>query len=177
MSVSTPGDPPDDTALNTAAAAVGAALKQRGLMLTTAESCTGGWVAQVITAVAGSSEWFERGFVTYTNTAKKEMLGVAQATLEKFGAVSEEVVREMAEGALKRSHAEVSLAVSGVAGPGGGTPLKPVGTVCLAWAGKGAPARSRVEHFSGNREEIRRKAVYVSLQGMLDFIVSAYPEA
>lgn len=177
MSISTPGEPSDDTALNAAAAAVGAALKRRGLMLTTAESCTGGWVAQVITGVAGSSEWFDRGFVTYTNTAKQEMLGVAQTSLERFGAVSEEVVREMAGGALKHSHAEVSLAVSGIAGPGGGTPLKPVGTVCLAWAAKGAPARSRVKHFSGNREEIRRKAVHVGLQGMLDFIVSAYPEA
>jgi nicotinamide-nucleotide amidase len=177
MSVSTPDDFPDDTALNSAAAAVGAALKRRGLMLTTAESCTGGWVAQALTGIPGSSEWFERGFVTYTNTAKQEMLGVAQGALEKFGAVSEEVVREMAGGALKHSHAKVSLAVSGIAGPGGGTLLKPVGTVCLAWAAKGTCARSRVEHFSGNREEIRRKAVYVSLQGMLDFIVSAYPEA
>ncbi|MBI3344200.1 MAG: nicotinamide-nucleotide amidohydrolase family protein [Gammaproteobacteria bacterium] len=177
MSVSIPREPPDDAALSAAAAEVGAALKMRGLMLTTAESCTGGWVAQVITGVAGSSEWFERGFVTYTNTAKHEMLGVSQGTLEKFGAVSEEVVREMAGGALKHSRAEVSLAVSGVAGPGGGTPLKPVGIVCLAWAAKGESARSRVEHFSGNREAIRRRAVYASLQGMLDFTASAYPEA
>lgn len=177
MPVSTPDDLPDDTALDAAAAAVGTALKRRGLMLTTAESCTGGWVAQVITGVAGSSEWFERGVVTYTNTAKQEMLGVAQNTLERFGAVSGEVVREMALGALRHSHADVSLAVSGVAGPGGGTPLKPVGAVCLAWADKGSHARSRVEHFSGNREEVRRKSVYASLQGMLDFIVSAYPEA
>ncbi len=173
----TPGKPPDDTALNTAAAALGAALKRCGLLLTTAESCTGGWITQVLTGIPGSSEWFERGFVTYTNTAKQEMLGVAQDTLERFGAVSEEVVREMVGGALKHSHAEVSLAVSGIAGPGGGTPLKPVGTVCLAWATKGAPARSRVEHFSGNREAIRRKAVYASLQGMLKLVVSVYPEA
>lgn len=177
MSVSIPREPPDDAALSAAAAEVGAALKMRGLMLTTAESCTGGWVAQALTGIPGSSEWFERGFVTYTNTAKHEMLGVSQGELEKFGAVSEEVVREMAEGALKRSHAEVSLAVSGIAGPGGGTPLKPVGTVCLAWAANGAPARSRVEHFSGSREAIRRRAVYASLQGMLEFIASAYPEA
>ncbi len=177
MPVTTPDAFPDDAALDTAAAAVGAALQRRGLMLTTAESCTGGWAAQVITGIPGSSEWFERGFVTYTNTAKQEMLGVAQVTLEKFGAVSEEVVREMAEGALRHSHAAVSLAVSGVAGPGGGTPLKPVGSVCLAWAAKGSPARSRIEHFSGPRVAVRRKAVYASLQGMLDYIASTYPEA
>ena len=177
MPAATSDDFPDDAALDAAAAAVGAVLQRRGLMLTTAESCTGGWVAQVITGISGSSEWFERGFVTYTNTAKQEMLGVAQGTLEKFGAVSEEVVREMADGALGRSHAAVSLAVSGIAGPGGGTPLKPIGTVCLAWAAKGTPARSRVEHFSGHREAVRRKAVYASLQGVLEFIASAYPEA
>lgn len=177
MPVAIPDDFPDDAALDVAATAVGAALKRRGLMLTAAESCTGGWVAQVVTGVAGSSDWFERGFVTYSNTAKQEMLGVAQGTLEKFGAVSEEVVREMADGALRHSHAEVSLAVSGVAGPGGGTPLKPVGTVCLAWAAKGSPARSRVEHFSGPRDAVRRKAVYASLQGMLDYIAAVFPEA
>ena len=163
---------PDDSALNAVAATLGAALKRRGLMLTTAESCTGGWVAQVITGVAGASEWFERGFVTYTNTAKQELLGVARSSLEQFGAVSEEVVREMATGALQHSHADVSLAVSGIAGPGGGTPLKPVGTVCLAWAGKRASTQSRVLHLSGNREEIRRQAVHASLQGLLDFLGS-----
>lgn len=167
----------NDSALNAVAVTLGAALKQRGLMLTTAESCTGGWVAQAITGVAGSSEWFERGFVTYTNTAKQEMLGVAGSSLEQFGAVSEEVVREMAKGALEHSHAEVSLSVSGIAGPGGGTPLKPVGTVCLGWAAKGEPALSRALHFSGDREEIRRQAVYASLQGLLDYLVSTYPEA
>src|SRR5258705_13024338 len=100
-------------------------------MLTTAESCTGGWVAEAVTMIPGSSEWFERGFVSYTYISKREMLGVREETLERHGAVSEDVVLEMAAGALAHSHAQVSVAVSGVAGPGGGTPGKPVGTVCI----------------------------------------------
>src|SRR5215831_857510 len=115
---------------------VGSRLRRRGLMLATAESCTGGWIAQAVTSVAGSSDWFERGFVTYSNEAKKEMLGVRAATLSRHGAVSEEAAREMASGALKRSGAHVAIAVTGIAGPGGGTREKPVGTVCFAWATK-----------------------------------------
>ena len=115
---------------------VGSELKRRKLMLATAESCTGGWISEAVTRVPGSSDWFDRGFVTYTYLSKREMLGVNEATLEKHGAVSEEVVREMARGALEHSHAQVAVAVSGVAGPGGGTPDKPVGTVCLAWCMK-----------------------------------------
>jgi len=114
---------------------VGSRLKRRRLKLATAESCTGGWIAQAVTSVAGSSEWFERGFVTYSNEAKKEMLGVRAATLSRHGAVSEETAREMAAGALKRSEAHVALAVTGIAGPGGGTRKKPVGMVCFAWSG------------------------------------------
>src|SRR4029079_8512711 len=110
---------------------LGRALDRRNLMVTTAESCTGGWVAEAITMVPGSSAWFERGFVTYTYISKREMLGVGGDTLERNGAVSEEVVREMAQGAIDRSHAQVSIAVSGVAGPSGGSPDKPVGTVCF----------------------------------------------
>lgn len=163
---------PGDSALTRIAQNLGTALKKHGVMLVTAESCTGGHVAQVMTSIPGSSEWFERGFVTYTNLAKHEMLGVPAATLETHGAVSEQTVRAMAEGALKHSHAQVSLAVSGVAGPSGGTPEKPVGTVCLAWAGKGRETQSRTEHFTGDRDAVRRAAVQSALQGMLDFLAS-----
>ena len=149
---------------------VGAALKKRGLMLTTAESCTGGWIAEAVTMVPGSSEWFERGFVTYTYISKREMLGVKEATLEKHGAVSEEVVREMAEGALARSHAQVAVAVSGVAGPSGGTPGKPVGTVCFAWGATGASPRCETRRYRGNREAVRRQAVEHALEGVLTLL-------
>ncbi len=149
---------------------VGAELKRHHAMLATAESCTGGWVAQVITSIAGSSEWFERGFVTYSNQAKQEMLKVSPLTLETFGAVSEETVREMALGALRNSHATVSLAVSGIAGPGGATQDKPVGTVCLAWADQNRATQSRTFYFSGDREAVRRQAVSATLQGLLDFL-------
>jgi nicotinamide-nucleotide amidase len=145
----------------------GAALKARGLMLATAESCTGGWISEAVTMVPGSSDWFERGFVTYTYISKREMLGVKEATLEKHGAVSEEVVREMAEGALARSHAQVAVAVSGVAGPSGGTPEKPVGFVCFAWCMKGGRPRSETKRFSGDREAVRRQSVEHALEGVL----------
>jgi nicotinamide-nucleotide amidase len=145
----------------------GAALKARGLMLTAAESCTGGWVSEAVTMVPGSSDWFERGFVTYTYISKREMLGVKEATLGKHGAVSEEVVREMAEGALARSHAQVAVAVSGVAGPSGGTPEKPVGTVCFAWGMKDGKPRSETKRFSGDRESVRRQSVEHALRGVL----------
>jgi nicotinamide-nucleotide amidase len=152
------------------AEAVGERLNKEGLMLVTAESCTGGGVAQAVTAVSGSSHWFERGFVTYTNSAKQEMLGVAAQTLEQYGAVSEQTVCEMAQGALQHSHAHVALAISGVAGPGGGSLEKPVGTVCLAWAGEGREPVSRTEHFLGDREAVRRQAVERALQGVLDLL-------
>lgn len=139
-------------------------------MLTTAESCTGGWVAQVITAVPGSSAWFERGFITYTNSAKHEMLGVPAAVLRAHGAVSEPTVCSMAEGALRHSHAQISVAVSGIAGPGGATRSKPLGTVCLAWAGDGRTTQSRTAHFTGGREAVRRQAVLAALQGVLGFL-------
>ena len=122
---------------------VGEALKAHGLMLATAESCTGGGVAQAITEVAGSSAWFERGFVTYSNLSKQQMLGVRESTLMQHGAVSEMTVREMVEGALKHSNAQVALAVSGIAGPDGGTPDKPVGTVWFAWGLKDAETHAQ----------------------------------
>jgi nicotinamide-nucleotide amidase len=149
---------------------VGKALQSRNLMLVTAESCTGGWIAEAVTMVPGSSEWFERGYVTYTYISKREMLGVSQATLAAHGAVAEAVVREMAEGALARSHAQVAVAVSGVAGPGGGTPGKPVGTVCFAWAAKAAATRAETRRFPGDREAVRRRSVEHALKGVLALV-------
>lgn len=149
---------------------VGEALKAQGLMLATAESCTGGWIAQAVTAVPGSSNWFERGFVTYTYISKREMLGVSQETLGTHGAVSEETVREMVVGALANSHAQVAVAVSGTAGPAGGTPQKPVGTVCFAWAVKNGEPKSATRRFSGDREAVRRAAVEVALEGVLGLL-------
>lgn len=147
---------------------VGTALKMRAMMLATAESCTGGWVGEAVTAVPGSSLWFDRGFITYTNEAKREMLGVAAATLERHGAVSEQAVREMASGALNHSRAQVALAISGIAGPGGGTAEKPVGTVWIAWAfAKGAVA-SEKRVFAGGRREVRQQAVERALHGLLE---------
>jgi nicotinamide-nucleotide amidase len=159
-----------DAAIEKLAHEVGAALKQRGLMLATAESCTGGWTAQAITAVAGSSAWFDRGFVTYTNISKHELLGVPAETLKRHGAVSEQTAKAMAEGVLAHSHADVALAVTGIAGPSGGTAEKPVGTVCFAWAGRGRASVSAREHFSGERSTIRRQAVQRALAGAARFL-------
>jgi nicotinamide-nucleotide amidase len=164
-----------DSALYRLAEKVGEALKDRGLMLVTAESCTGGWVSEAVTRVPGSSDWFERGFVTYTYISKREMLGVKEATLARHGAVAEEIVREMVAGALARSHAQVAVAVSGVAGPGGGTPDKPVGTVCLAWGMKDGAARSETARFAGDREAVRRQAVEHALRGVIELLVSQEP--
>ncbi len=166
-----------DTQLATLSAEVGAWLARRGWRLATAESCTGGWIAEVVTATAGSSGWFDRGFVTYSNEAKMEMLGVSAATLAAHGAVSEETVREMAAGALAASRADVTLAVSGIAGPTGGTPAKPVGMVCFAWAAAGTAPRTAVHHFSGDREAIRRQAVVVGLRELLAEAGAHLPEA
>jgi len=149
---------------------IGRALKSHGLMLATAESCTGGVVANAITDIAGSSEWFERGFITYSNEAKREMLDVAQDTLTRYGAVSEAVVREMVAGALYHSHAQVALAVSGIAGPAGGTPDKPVGTVWFAWGIKGGQCVAHLHHLSGNRAEIRMQSVRIAFQGVLELL-------
>lgn len=146
---------------------VGAALKAHGMMLATAESCTGGWVGEVVTSVAGSSHWYDRGFITYANEAKQEMLGVAAQTLAEFGAVSEQTVREMAAGALKHSRAHITLAISGIAGPGGATPGKPVGTVCMAWATRSGAGLSQTIYFKGDRATVRRQAVAAALQGVL----------
>jgi nicotinamide-nucleotide amidase len=146
---------------------VGAGLKAANALLVTAESCTGGWAAQVITSVAGSSEWFERGFIVYSNAAKLELLGVHAQTLQVHGAVSEETAAEMAHGALARSKASVALSITGVAGPGGGSPDKPVGTVCFAWARSAGWTRAETLHLSGDRESVRRQSVVHALQGVL----------
>jgi nicotinamide-nucleotide amidase len=144
----------------------GKALKMKGQTLATAESCTGGWVAQAVTSVAGSSEWFERGYVTYSNAAKRESLGVSGKTLLRHGAVSEETAREMARGALKKSRAGIALAITGIAGPGGGLPGKPAGTVCFAWA-RGRRVRAETRRFKGGRGSVRRQSVIHALRGVL----------
>src|SRR3954469_11316719 len=136
-------------------------------MAATAESCTGGLVAGAITDIAGSSAWFERGFVTYSNDAKMELLGVLKATLDAHGAVSEPTAREMAEGALLHSRAQLAVAITGVAGPGGGTVDKPVGMVCFAWSGLGVPTVAVTKRFAGNRAGVRRAAVLAALEGLL----------
>lgn len=160
---------PSDT-LTTLATLVGAKLKSRGLMLATAESCTGGWVAQAVTAIAGSSEWFERGFVTYSNAAKQEMLGVQEGTLTTHGAVSERTAREMASGALAHSRAQVAVAITGIAGPTGGSPEKPLGMVCFAWAIDTRALVAQTRQFQGDRESVRRQSVVVALQGVLELL-------
>lgn len=162
-----------DPELDALSRQVGAALAQRGWRLATAESCTGGWIAEALTAISGSSAWFDRGFVTYSNEAKTDMLGVAAQTLAAHGAVSEATVREMAEGALARSLADVAVAVSGVAGPTGGTAAKPVGMVCIGWAAKGSPTRSLTLRFAGDRTAVRRQTVVRALDGILELAARA----
>jgi nicotinamide-nucleotide amidase len=159
-----------DTELDELAAELGEKLRARGWMLATAESCTGGWVGQVITAQPGSSHWYERGFITYANIAKQEMLGVPADILETYGAVSEETASAMAAGALEHSHAQATLAISGIAGPGGGTPQKPVGLVCYGWALADGTRLSSTCRLDGDREEIRSRAVAAALRGLIDLL-------
>ena len=161
----------DDDLVNLAAE-LGAALKSGGLTLALAESCTGGWAAQCITAVAGSSAWFDRGFVTYSNAAKQEMLGVPANTINSYGAVSLETARAMALGALRYSGADIVAAITGIAGPDGGSVDKPVGTVCLAWATRNGHIHDAVEHFSGNRDDVRRQSVNTAFSGLLQLTLN-----
>jgi nicotinamide-nucleotide amidase len=149
---------------------VGRACKRRKVEIVTAESCTGGGLAAAVTRVSGSSKWFERGFVTYANTAKKDLLGVSQRTLKEHGAVSEEVAREMAMGALANSRADVSVSVTGIAGPTGAVPGKPVGTVWVCWAARGGPVQSRRFLFKGGRVAVRTQTVAMALQGLVDLL-------
>jgi len=152
------------------AAELGDRLRVRGWMLATAESCTGGWAGQLLTALPGSSQWYERGFITYANAAKIEMLGVPTETLDQYGAVSEETASAMAAGALAHSHAQATLAISGIAGPGGGTPQKPVGLVCYGWALEDGTLMSSTCRLDGDREEIRSRAVAAALRGLIDLL-------
>ena len=147
----------------------GKKLKATNSMLVTAESCTGGWVAQAVTSIAGSSDWFERGYVTYSNAAKREDLGVSAKTLLRHGAVSEATAREMARGALRKARGTIALAITGIAGPGGGAPGKPVGTVCFAWA-RGRRIRSETKRFRGGRTSVRRQSVVHALRGVLKWL-------
>jgi len=147
----------------------GRALMKKGQSLVTAESCTGGWVAQAVTSVAGSSDWFERGYVTYSNAAKREELGVSGKTLLRHGAVSEQTARAMARGALAKSRGTIAVAITGIAGPGGGAPGKPVGTVCFAWV-RGRKMRSETKRFRGGRSRVRRQSVVHALRGVLRWL-------
>lgn len=143
------------------------ALRRHHWQMSTAESCTGGGIAAALTELPGSSEWFDRGWVTYSNAAKMEMLGVPAGLLERWGAVSGPVAQAMVEGALARSNAELALAVTGIAGPGGGSPEKPVGLVWFGWGRKGRPPRIASREFSGDRSAVRQAATIWSLQELL----------
>ncbi len=158
--------------LESLARQLGTELLARGEFLTAAESCTGGWLAQSVTAIAGSSGWFDRGFVTYSNAAKVDMLGVAETTLERHGAVSEATARAMAQGALNQSRADWSVAITGIAGPSGGSPEKPVGTVCFAWASKDGGCEAQTCYFTGDRAEVREQSVRHALRGLIERVDS-----
>lgn len=157
----------DPEVLETLSKEVGRLLTLSGLSIATAESCTGGWVAQCLTSIAGSSAWFERGFVTYSNAAKCEMLGVEADTLALHGAVSEAVAEAMARGALRHSHADLALSITGIAGPEGGSPEKPVGTVWFGWVGADGRCETQVCRFDGPREVVRACAVAHALRKIL----------
>lgn len=157
---------PSDSALYTLATELATLLTQRGLVLVTAESCTGGWIAKTLTDLAGSSAWFGCGVVAYSYEAKEALLGVRPQTLETRGAVSQEVVVEMVSGALARFGASMAVAVTGIAGPGGATPGKPVGTVWIGWKRRGGYAQAELFHFAGDREAVRRQTIAAALNGI-----------
>lgn len=159
-----------DDELNQMAIRLSQRMQDHGLCMASAESCTGGWIAKAMTDLPGSSDRFERGFITYSNAAKQEMLGVDAGLLDRFGAVSDPVVRAMVQGALARSKASVAVAVSGIAGPGGGSAEKPVGTVWLAWGRRDGNVTARCELFSGGRDEVRYRSTIAALQGLWHFI-------
>lgn len=161
--------PCDDT-LRELAATLGEGLRAERHMLVTAESCTGGWIAKTMTDIAGSSEWFDCGLVAYSYEAKQAFLGVQAATLEEFGAVSRETAMEMVSGALVHSGATVAVAVTGIAGPGGGTDDKPVGTVWIAWKRRAGYAHAELFHFQGDRDAVRRRTVEAALLGLEDLL-------
>lgn len=162
-----------DDDLLAVATQLGNALRARDWRMACAESCTGGWVAKVLTDIPGSSVWFERGFVTYSDAAKHDLLAVSLATLETYGAVSEQTARELATGALSRSPADLGLAITGIAGPGGGSAAKPVGLVWFAWARRNGSVRVARAQFAGDRAAVRRQAVLFALQGALQALMDA----
>ena len=159
-----------DTRHETLLLQLGSRLMEQDKMLVTAESCTGGGIAYAITEIPGSSEWFERGFVTYSNLAKQEQLGVDHDLIIRFGAVSEEVAAAMALGALSHSHADFSVAVTGIAGPDGGTAEKPVGTVCFGWSVRDGTTKTARIVFDGNRHQVRELSILAALQGLTDLV-------
>lgn len=161
-----------DSVIYTLSARLGTLLKSRNWQLALAESCTGGAIAQAVTDVPGSSAWFDRGFVTYSNAAKVEMLGVKQATLDTVGAVSQETVLEMVSGTLAHSHADLALAVTGIAGPDGGSAEKPVGTVLISWQCRGYPGVCVRQCFSGDRLAIRQQVVEFCLLQLVNLAES-----
>jgi len=161
-----------DESLHELAQSVAAIFLQRGATLVAAESCTGGWIAKTLTDIAGSSAWFECGVVAYSYEAKEALLGVRPETLEHHGAVSRETVTEMVAGALARFGATVAVAVTGIAGPSGGTPDKPVGTVWIGWKRRGGYAQTELFHFDGDRESVRRQTVAAALHGVLKILTS-----
>jgi nicotinamide-nucleotide amidase len=164
-------DAPTDSELQALAEDVGARLRAARQMLVTAESCTGGWIAKTVTDIAGSSDWFDCGLAAYSYEAKQALLSVNPHTLETHGAVSRETVIEMVSGALVHSGAGVAVAVTGIAGPGGGTADKPVGTVWVAWKRRGGYARAELFQFDGDREAVRRKTVAAALQGLATLVI------
>jgi nicotinamide-nucleotide amidase len=151
---------------------LGQALTSAGLRMVCAESCTGGGLGFAVTSVPGSSRWFERGFIVYSNEAKTEDLEVPVEIVEQHGAVSEATARAMVQGALNRSHADISVAITGIAGPEGGTPEKPVGTVCLAWLRRGGEPQAVLVHLSGDRSAVREQAVLLAIQGLLERVAT-----
>jgi nicotinamide-nucleotide amidase len=157
---------PSDDELQLMAEHLGTSLRDTKQMLVTAESCTGGWIAKTVTDVAGSSDWFDCGLAAYSYEAKQRLLGVRAETLEHFGAVSRETAIEMVSGALVHSGSTVAVAVTGIAGPGGGTDDKPVGTVWIAWKRRGGYPQAELFHFDGDREAVRRQTVAAALRGL-----------
>ena len=162
---------PTQAELEAMAAQLGKELLAKGCYVAVAESCTGGWVAQCLTAIAGSSAWFDRGFVTYSNQAKSDMLGVSEAVLLTHGAVSEPTAIAMVNGVLAHSQADWALSITGIAGPSGGSPEKPVGTVCFAWAGRSGEIFSATQWFGGGRIEVRAQAVAFAMQRLQNYII------
>ena len=149
---------------------LGQKLTQAGLVTATAESCTGGGVAYAITEISGSSQWFDRGFVTYSNEAKTQMLGVDPKIIKQYGAVSEQVVEQMAIGAVKNSDADLAVAISGIAGPEGGSAEKPVGTVCFSWYNRDKESKTATYLLIGDRTEVRTQAIQIALNGFMEMI-------